>query len=392
MGRAIVLELTGFSFQFYAILITSIQIFLFALYLSIGIFLFVSRSDDWLLLIVSLALITSIHADMYRALLNDDPTLTIPALLLGLINSILLIGLFYIFPTGTLFPRWSIILASLSGILLIAGAVTYNSILTPRGISTGINFFYTLVVFLPAMFVMLYRYKKVFTSIQRQQTRWVVFGIIVTWSGELILTFLRVLVPIFQQNALFFVLLNIVTLLWTTILPISILIAILRSHLWDIDLIIRRTLVYTSLTAILALFYFGSILVFQGIIQRLTGEQSPIVTITITLVIAALVTPLRQIIQNYIDRVFYRRRYNAELILEEFSLSLRSEVNLDQLTNQLISLIRNTMQPEFISLWLARDQKVKLLTTSEDEKPAEDLQTFEIAQSGIINEAPSSFD
>lgn len=372
MGRAIALELTGFSFQFYAILITTLQVFLFALYLSIGIFLFVRRSDDWLTLIVSLTLITSVHADMYRALLNENPELTIPALLLSLINSTLLISIFYIFPTGKFYPRWTILLAVVTGITLFAGVFTYNSILAPQGWPAGNDFVFYLIVFLPAMFVMLFRYQRVLNSVQRQQTRWVVFGIALTWGGELVLTLFRNLVPVFQQNAGLFVFLNIVTLLWTTILPVSILIAVLRSHLWDIDLIIRRTLIYTVLTVILAVIYFGSIILFQEVIQNLTGEQSPIVTITITLVIAALVNPLRQIVQNYIDQLFYRRRYNAEQIMEEFSLSLRSEVNLDQLTDQLITLVRDTMQPEFISLWLAHDR----LTNSKKfvdqlERPAE---------------------
>ena len=137
-------------------------------------------------------------------------------------------------------------------------------------------------------------------------------------------------------------------------LPVAVGIAILRHHLYDINLIINRTLVYGSLTAMLALVYLGGVTATQAIFRTLTGqERQPQLTIVIsTLVIAALFNPLRRRIQSFIDRRFYRRKYDARKTLEAFSAKLRDETNLDALSDDLVGVVRETMQPAHISLWL----------------------------------------
>jgi uncharacterized membrane protein YhdT len=137
-------------------------------------------------------------------------------------------------------------------------------------------------------------------------------------------------------------------------IPIAIGIAILRYRLYDIDLLINRTLVYGSLTLMLALVYFGGVTATQALFTAFTGqEEQPKLTIVVsTLVIAALFTPLRRRIQAFIDRRFYRRKYDARKTLEAFSAKLRDETDLDALSGDLVGVVRETMQPAHVSLWL----------------------------------------
>jgi len=126
----------------------------------------------------------------------------------------------------------------------------------------------------------------------------------------------------------------------------------LRSHLFDIDVLINRTLVYGSLTAMLIGLYFGTIVVLQRLFVALTGEKSTLAVVASTLVIAALFNPLRRRIQSFIDRGFYRKKYDARKTLESFSAKLRDETDLDALSDDLVAVVRETMQPEHITLWV----------------------------------------
>jgi hypothetical protein len=140
------------------------------------------------------------------------------------------------------------------------------------------------------------------------------------------------------------------------LVPLSISVAVLRSHLFDIDLIINRTLVYGLLTAMLALVYFGSIVLLQRLFVGLTGEQSTLAVVACTLVIAALFNPLRRRIQSFIDnRRFYRRKYDARKTLDAFSAKLRDETDLNALSEDLVEVVRETMQPTHVTLWLRPD-------------------------------------
>jgi len=135
-------------------------------------------------------------------------------------------------------------------------------------------------------------------------------------------------------------------------LPVAVGIAILRYHLYNIDLIINRTLVYGPLTAVLAGLYFGSIVVLQLLFRALTGGESQLVVVASTLAIGALFNPLRHRIQGFIDRSFYRRKYDAAKTLAAFSLKLRDETDLEALSGDLVGAVRETMQPAYVSLWL----------------------------------------
>jgi hypothetical protein len=134
--------------------------------------------------------------------------------------------------------------------------------------------------------------------------------------------------------------------------PLTLAIAVLRYHLWEIDILINRALVYGLLTGALGLVYFVSVALLQGLLRVFTGQGSQLAIIVSTLAIAALFNPLRRRIQTVIDRRFYRHKYDAAQVLAAFSATVRDEVDLNRLTEQLRQVVEETMQPEHVSLWL----------------------------------------
>ena len=137
--------------------------------------------------------------------------------------------------------------------------------------------------------------------------------------------------------------------------PTAIGVAILRYRLYEIDLIVNRTLVYGSLSAMLVALYLGGIVVLQQVFVALTGQQSTLAVVVSTLAIAALFNPLRRRVQGFVDRRFYRKKYDARKTLEAFSAKLRDETDLEALNNDLVGVVRETMQPAHVSLWLRPD-------------------------------------
>jgi hypothetical protein len=184
-------------------------------------------------------------------------------------------------------------------------------------------------------------------GLERQQLKWLAYAAL--WAA---LAFLVVIVGVYTNNT---ILASSVTFnLLLLGIPVAVGIAILRHRLFDIDLIINRTLVYGSLTAILATVYFGVVIGLQALVQALTGQTKPqpVVIVLSTLLIAALFTPLRWRIQAGIDRRFYRAQYDAVRTLEQFAVTLRGELNLAELNAHLVGVVEETMQPAQVSLWL----------------------------------------
>jgi hypothetical protein len=184
--------------------------------------------------------------------------------------------------------------------------------------------------------------------VERQQIKWLAYGGTVVVS----LIFVASVISIWSVTVGIAV-----TNLALLGLPIFTGVAIVRYRLYDIDFLINRTLVYGALTATLGLVYFGSVATAQAIFRAFTGqqEQPQLAVVVSTLVIAALFSPLRRRMQGFIDRRFYRRKYDARKTLEDFSAKLRDETDLDTLSENLASVVRETMQPVHISLWLRPD-------------------------------------
>ena len=217
------------------------------------------------------------------------------------------------------------------------------------GALLGVMFPLMLVCGLASVISLVVRFRRS-RGIERQQLKWFTYAAAVTLGGLVMNEALSLGIA---GNLLF--------LPFIPSIPVAAGIAILRYGLYEIDILINRTLVYGLLTATLAAVYFGGVSATQTIFRTLTGQerQSQLAIVVSTLVIAALFNPLRRRIQSFIDRRFYRRKYDAAKTLAAFSAKLRDETDLDALSDDLTSVIRETMQPSHVSLWLRPDTASK---------------------------------
>ncbi len=218
---------------------------------------------------------------------------------------------------------------------------------TSRGTAVMTLTYFPLIIAASAL-----RYLRAANEQQRRQMRWILWALVVANVPWLLLTAAPAVLGDASHLAS-----SLTGLLWCAI-PTAFAISILREQLFDIDLIIRRTLVYGVLSAILAATYFGIVTVLQSIFTAASGQRSAVAIVISTLAIAALFNPLRQRIQEIIDRRFFRRKYDAAQTLAAFAATARDEVDLDALTAALLNVVVETMQPEHASLWL-RPMKVK---------------------------------
>jgi hypothetical protein len=192
-------------------------------------------------------------------------------------------------------------------------------------------------------------------GVERQQMKWFTSAIVVLLGGSLLLGAVSAATGVrWLEDAGF-----VFSMVGLASLPATVGIAILRYRLYEIDLIINRALVYGPLTAMLVLCYFGAVVSLQAAFRSLPGQESTLAVVASTLAIAALFNPLRRRIQGFIDRRFYRRKYDARKTLETFSAKLRDETDLDALSDDLTSVVQETMQPAHVSLWLRPDTSPK---------------------------------
>jgi len=206
--------------------------------------------------------------------------------------------------------------------------------------------------------VLIYRYRRLLNSKERAATKW----LIVSWSIFILAVILSDLVlAVTPASSFVLVLFTFGGFFGCGINITGFLMAVVYANAFDIDIFIRRTLVYTSLTAILALVYaglvFGSQFVLATFSTQVAGSQ--LVLVGSTLVIAALFQPLRRGLQHTIDRRFYRQKYNAGRVIERFSTGLQSEIDLPDLSERLVAVVQETMQPAHVSLWLRKPTRTK---------------------------------
>ena len=269
-------------------------------------------------------------------------------------------GLFmvlYFFPSGHVRPRWARWFAGLFGGFIIYGlaATAWNFEIVNVYIGFGI----IIPCLLIGGYAQVYRYRHA-GLVERQQIKWVVLALLVFVllfiSDVILINVAQVGDPDRSSPAAALLasmgLLAVISLVFIG-LPVSMSLAMLRYRLWDVDVIIRRTLQYALLSGILVMTYFGGVVLLQETFGRLTGEQgSPLVTVVSTLVIAALFHPLRRRTQDWIDSRFFRSKYDAESALARFALDARDEVDLNRLADAILQVTESTLQPERATLQL----------------------------------------
>jgi hypothetical protein len=350
------------SYPAYTGLVLAARYVTLAAYLLTAGFIFWRKSADLMGLITSFMLlllplwfglggvVPDPSLTAYRQSLDLLLTWAWPLAFLGVIAVLMFLNLF---PSGRFPARWAQRWFWLSlGLLLLLSTV--GDLLGERGgellgLPAGIILAGLLALCAAGQ---IYRYRRVSGPVERLQTRWVLgsLGLVVFWLlaiyGQVPF---RSFEPLAVPWALFKVFGTVIVLI---LLPLTIARSILRYHLWDIDVIVRKALVYALLTGSLLLVYLASILFLQRLFTRLTGQDSTLATILSTLLIAALFLPLRRRIQAFIDRRFYRSKYDAAKVLEGFAATARDETNLDKLTAELLRVIQETMEPEHVSIWL----------------------------------------
>lgn len=320
----------------------------------IAAIIFWRKSDDWMGLLVSFTLVFLggvLFTSSNDALLRVFPQANLLMDALSMVGMTALFLLFYIFPDGRFVPRWM----RWPALILILATVLPSSTPSPESGGYAIFGYVFVVLFLSAGGAQIFRYIRVSTPAQRQQTKWVIFGLIGSLALMSTWMFIAVVYPPYQHSAeRIHAMLVVVPFIvfFALLLPLTFGFSILRYKLWDIDVIIQRTLSYGALTLALGAVYFGSVVLLQSLFTTLTGQQSPVAVVISTLIIAALFSPLRRRIQQAIDRRFYRSKYDAEQALAALSNKARQEVDLDDLTREILNIVETTMQPEHVSLWL----------------------------------------
>jgi len=331
----------------YAVFILALGIFVALVWFIVAVMIFWRKSNDWLALLVSLMLVLQGANTTVNSLQIIPSVWQVPSSVLALVAFDLLFLVFCLFPNGRFVPRW----IPWIGVLFLGWEVLLILNIFPQN-----NTLLTVLVqysFLGSFVVaQLYRYHAVSSRTERQQTKWIVFGVTMTYLIELGFDLCFGLFPsFFSTSSLAKVILIPIGNVVPILIPLSFGFAILRSRLWDIDIIIHRTLVYGTLTVLLAMVYFGSVIGLQSLLHGFT-ESNQLAIVVSTLAIAALFQPLRQRIQRFIDQRFFRRKYDAARTLAAFSATLRNEVDLKQVSEQLMAVVQETMQPTHISLWL----------------------------------------
>ena len=310
------------------------------------------KSNDWMALLVALMLIMLGTANIIYTLELSHSTWHFPAILLNVLTFGIVFLVCSLIPTGRFVPRWTrwLVPAWVAWDLIF----TFFPALPSRDLLNNLIWLSGLACIMVAL---IYRYQQMSSPMQRQQLKWIVFGGSATILIVIVFNLPPLIFPALSRiGSLYDLFLTTINTLVLLPAILCFAIAILRYRLWEIDIIINRTLVYGALTVILTGVYVGLVIGLQALLRGIISQDSSVAIVISTLAIAALFQPLRHRLQRVIDRRFYRSKYDAAKIVAAFSATLRNQVDLNQLSEQLVAVVEETMQPTFVSLWLRPTQ------------------------------------
>jgi hypothetical protein len=336
------LRSAGIGLNAVAVYVIAISIIVTAICYMVACALMLRRSGDPMLILTGF-LCVLLCAPSNLPLHQAEGAWSIPSQIV--IDMASVVGAFYLylFPSGRFVPRWTAVLA--------VGFVAIQYV--PSSDASAALWPLLFVGFLTSIIVLqIYRYRRISTALQRQQTKVVVFGIGLTCAILIGGVAVFGVDPATEKQAATIILIPTLAALTPVPFVLSLGVAVLRYRLWDVDVLINRTLVYLTLTAALAGVYFGSILLLQTVSRSVIGRQSDLAVAVSTLAIAALFNPLRHRIQDLIARAFYRSKYDAARVLTAFGVDCRDETDLEALQARLVQVVDGTIHPAHISLWL----------------------------------------
>src|ERR687893_946038 len=349
---------TGLSLRSYALLNVVVDKVFQLVFFAVGALIFWRRSDDRMAWLVSVFLVSfgpvSVDPTAAYTLISSQPAWWLPVRSVDIVGNVSPVLFFFLFPSGRFVPHWTRWLA----VALIVNDVPdffFPELFSRWPSLETVSYLVFLGGVVSMVWSQIYRFRRVSSPAQRQQTKWVLFGLTLGVAGTFPSQLPVDLSLVGGDTPLALLLLDAGFSLSLLLIPLSIGVAVLRSHLFDVDLLINRTLVYGSLTTVLVALYFGGIVLLQRVFVALTGEKSALAVVASTLAIAALFSPLRRGTQSFIDRRFYRSKYDARKTLEAFSAKLREETDLSAMNDDLVGVVRDTMQPAHASLWLRYD-------------------------------------
>lgn len=318
-------------------------------YIAFALFLFWKKPAEMMAVLIATYFVTFSAGSSLHLLAGYHPALENAGNLVDVLSSILAFATLALFPDGQFKPkwtRWTVLLIVLPQIWRLFNPEGYQALFPVLGGPS----------FLLIAAGQIQRYRRHSNAIQRLQIKWVIFGLVTFLVALGIYMLLLISFP--ELNAanragvIYYLIGNLIWFGFLIVFPTTLLVAIFKSQLWDIDLVIRRTLIYSAVMLLLGLVYLGAVTIMQNLFMAASGQSSQLSIVVSTLAIAALFNPLRRRVQDFIDRRFYRQRYNAEQVLAAFAEQARQETDLEALTAGLVEAVQETMRPEQVRMWL----------------------------------------